>query len=127
MLTTNINIEDRLINGQMGTVKHIEIKENELRTIYLELDDKCAGQIRMNGSDVIAKNNKSVPVKREETSIYFNKHKSTSPTIKRTQFPLVLSWACTVHKVQGLSLTSAVVSFDLEKQKSFNEGQMYVA
>ena len=39
----------------------------------------------------------------------------------------MLSWACTVLKVQGLSLTSAVVSFDLEKQKSFNEGQMYVA
>ena len=127
MLTTNINIEDRLINGQMRTVKHIEIKENEVRTIYLELDDKCTGQIRMSGSDVIAKNNKWVPVKREETSIYLTKYKSTSPTIKRTQFPLVLSWACTVHKVQGLSLTSAVVSFDLEKQKSFNEGQMYVA
>ena len=29
MLTTNNNIEDRLINGQMGTGKHIEIKENE--------------------------------------------------------------------------------------------------
>ena len=39
----------------------------------------------------------------------------------------MLSWACTLLKVQGLSLTSAVVSFDLEKQKSFNEGQMYVA
>ena len=39
----------------------------------------------------------------------------------------MLSWACTVHKVQGLSLTSAVISFDLEKQNSFNEDQMYVA
>ena len=39
----------------------------------------------------------------------------------------MLSWACTVHKVQGLSLTSAVVSFDLEKRKSFNEVQAYVA
>ena len=29
--------------------------------------------------------------------------------------------------MQGLSLTSAVVSFDLEKQISFNEGQMYAA
>ena len=121
MLTTNINIEDRLINGQMGTVKHIEIKENEVKTIYLELDEKCAGPIRISGSDIIAKNNKWVPVKREETSIYLSKYKSTS------QFSLVLSWACTGHKVQGLSLTSAVVSFDLEKQKSFNEGQMYVA
>ena len=41
MLTTNINIEDPLINRQMGTVKHVEIKENEITTIYLELDDKC--------------------------------------------------------------------------------------
>ena len=39
----------------------------------------------------------------------------------------MLSWACTVHKVQGLSLTSVVVSFDLEKRKSFNEVQAYVA
>ena len=81
----------------------------------------------MSGGNVIVKNNKWIPVKREETSIYLSKYKSTSSAIKRIQFPLVLSWACTVHKVQGLSLTSAVVSFDLEKQKSFNEGQMYVA
>ena len=39
----------------------------------------------------------------------------------------MLSWACTVRKVHGLSLTSEIVSFDLEKQKSFNEGQMYVS
>ena len=58
MLTTNVNFENQLINGQIGTVKHIEIKENEVRAIYLELDDKCVGQIRMNGSNIIAKNNK---------------------------------------------------------------------
>ena len=56
MLTTNINIEDRLINGQMGTVKHIEIKGNEVRSICLELDDKCAGQIRTSENNVTAKN-----------------------------------------------------------------------
>ena len=44
MLTTNINMKDRFINGQMGTVKHMQIKENEVKTIYVELDDKCAGQ-----------------------------------------------------------------------------------
>ena len=53
----------------MGTVKHMEIKENKVRTIYLESDDKCTGQIRMSGSDVIAKNNKWVLIKREETYI----------------------------------------------------------
>ena len=68
-----------------------------------------------------------VPIKREETSIYLNKYKTTSPAIKRTKFLVVLSWACTVHKVHFLTLTSPVVSFDMEKQRSFNKGQIYVA
>ena len=72
-------------------MKHIEIKENEVSTIYLELDEKCAGQIRKSGSDIITKNNKWVPIEREETYIYLNKNKATSPAIKRTQFPLALS------------------------------------
>ena len=38
----------------------------------------------------------------------------------------MLSWACTVHKVQGLGLNQIVVSFDLLRQQSFNHGQMYV-
>ena len=50
-------------------MKNIEIKENEVRTIYLELDGKCTRQIRMSGSDIIPKDNKRVPIKREETSI----------------------------------------------------------
>ena len=90
MLTMNIIIENRLINGQMGPVKQIEIKENEVRTTLLDLDDEYAGKITMSGSDVNA-NNKWVPVKREETSIYFNIYKTPPPAIKRIQFPLVLS------------------------------------
>jgi len=40
---------------------------------------------------------------------------------------LVLSYACTVHKVQGLTLEKIVVSFQLARQRNFNPGQMYVA
>ena len=39
----------------------------------------------------------------------------------------MLDWACTVHKVQGLSLPKIVVSFDLHRQRNFNYGQIYVA
>ena len=83
-LTTNNNIEERLINRQMDTAKHIEIKEKEVNTIYLKLEGTCAGQIRISTSYVIAKNNKRIPVKKEETSIYLRRYKSTSPAFKRT-------------------------------------------
>jgi hypothetical protein len=47
--------------------------------------------------------------------------------MQRLQFPVTLAWACTVHKVQGLTLNNIVVSFDLKKQRYFNYGQIYVA
>ena len=39
----------------------------------------------------------------------------------------MLAWACTVHKVPGLSLPKIDVSFDLHCQRNFNYGQIYVA
>ena len=39
----------------------------------------------------------------------------------------MLSCACTIHKVQGLSLEEDVVNFDLQKQRTFGQGQMYKA
>ena len=39
----------------------------------------------------------------------------------------VMFHACTVHKVQGLTLDQVVASTELVKQRSFNYGQIYVA
>ena len=66
-----------------------------------------------------------VPMKKREALFGLRKNRQQQPA-KRTQFPLTLSWACTVHKLPGLSSTKRVVSFDLESQKYFNQGQMYV-
>ena len=55
--------------------------------------DKC---VRMSGSDIIAINNKWVPIKGAETFIYLNKYTTTSPAIQRTQFPLTLFTKCRV-------------------------------
>ena len=49
------------------------------------------------------------------------------PSIKGTQFPLILAWASTVHKVQGLTLEQGVIDFHLQKQKLFGPGQVYTA
>ena len=82
MITANIDVSDRLANGQLRTVKHLETKEKKISTIYLALDDTLMIRTRINGNDIIAKNNKWVPIGRHEVAIYLNcKYKTTSPTI----------------------------------------------
>lgn len=44
--------------------------------------------------------------------------------VVRSQFPLMLSWACTIHKVQGISLSSAVIDLG---STVFEFGMAYVA
>ena len=66
-------------------------------------------------SDVTARQYNWVPIKKLQALFGLRKNKQ-QPSVKRTLFPLTLPWACTVHKVQGLSLDEGVVSFDLEKQ-----------
>ena len=64
---------------------------------------------------------------RESGSRFPSQEKEITTMYKATQFPLALSWVCTVHKVQGLSLNEGVISFQLQWQKSFNQGLIYVA
>ena len=126
MLTSNIDVKDKLINGQIGTVINFLFHNNTLKTIYVKFDDETAG-IEKRRNDNLVRQYNAVPIEQICVDIRTNEKKLTSPIIKRTQFPLMLSWACTVHKVQGLSLNQLVVSFDLLKQRAFNYGQIYVA
>ncbi|XP_057292445.1 uncharacterized protein LOC130621150 [Hydractinia symbiolongicarpus] len=126
MLTSNIDIPDKLINGQIGTIVHVVAQNDSIKTIYVEFDNLNVGTSKIR-SDRLAQQLNAVPIDRVTTEIRTNEKKLSSPVIKRTQFPLMLSWACTVHKVQGLSLQEVVISFNLLKQRSFNNGQMYVA
>ena len=122
MLTANANIEDRLANGLVGKVMQFKVV-NEVTVIYVKLNDTNSGLMTMQ-SDCLAHQQHWVPIRK---SVVWSKKNKFQPCIKRTQFPLALSWACTAHKVQGLSLDEGVISFDLHCQKCFNSGQMYVA
>ena len=68
-----------------------------------------------------------VPVQPVLTKIKLRSGKASSPEVQRIQFPISLAWACTIHKVQGLTLQNVVISFNLNRQRSFNYGQVYVA
>ena len=127
MLTSNIDVPDKLSNGQIGTVFHIKVNSNQAVTkIYIKFDDDSAG-LKKIGTDKFARQNNCIPIERVEAKIKIRTTKLSSPEIKRTQFPLMLAWACTVHKVQGKQFQEIVISFNLFKQRSWNNGQMYVA
>ena len=126
MLTVNVDLEDRLVNGQLGTVKHFQKDQNgNVLKIYIAFDD-CEAGLKIISKDAFASRNLWVPTEKAEANIRIRTNKDSSPAVTRTQFPLMLAWGCTVHKFQGLTLEEVVISFDLVKQKNFNYGQMYV-
>ena len=115
-------MEDRLVNGQLGTVKHFQKDRNgNVLKIYIAFDD-CEASLKSISKDAFASRNLWVPTEKAEAKIRIRTNKDSSPAVTRTQFPLMLAWSCTVHKVQGLILEEVVISFDLVKQKNFNYG-----
>ena len=78
-------------------------------------------------ADIYANTNEFVPVNSVLGRIKIKENRPSSPEILRTQFPLTFAWSCTVHIVQGLTLSKVVFSFDLLRQRKFNFGQINVA
>ena len=129
MLTVNLDVDDRLINGQMGTIFKIKFNDtHNAEIIYVNFDDENSGRTLIQKSgDLFAIENNAVPVTRVLSKIKMRIGKPASPEIQRTQFLLKLARACTIHKVQGLTIGKVVFSFQLFKQRQFNFGQVYVA
>ena len=129
MLTTNVDISDCLTDGQLGTIIGLKLsRNNKVEPIYIKFDDQQAGlNAKRQSADPLTYHYNAIPISQTSAQIKICHKKMLSPEIERTQFPLCVAWACTVHKVQGLTLSTLVVCFDLQNQKSFNYGQVYVA
>ena len=125
MLTSNLDVDDRRVNGLAGTVKQIKYKNNEVSVVYVKFKNNNAGREEML-SDLTAQQHNWVPIRKHQALFGLRKNKP-QPSVQKTQFPLTLSWEYTVHKVKDLSLPETVVRFDIERRKSFNQEQLYVA
>ena len=125
MATVNFGIQDMLINGQIGEVVGFEIMNSILKKVYLKFQDTLVERNRIL-SDHFAQQSCFVPSQKCDADIPICKG-SISPSIKRTQFPIMLPWACTIHKVQGSSLEEGIVNFDFQKQRTFGQDQVYTA
>jgi ATP-dependent DNA helicase PIF1 len=88
-----------LVNGSMGIVV-----------------DLSPGYIQVQFKDV------TTFIKKEKYELW-DTHNNDLLLAKRTQFPLVLGYSVTVHKVQGITLESAVMDIDF----AFAYGIIYVA
>ena len=65
MLTTNVDISDRLINGQLGTVIKVVLDDitNKPSTIFVKFDDTDARASAVrNSCSTFARNNNVVPI-----------------------------------------------------------------
>lgn len=94
MLTTNINLQDRLINGQMGTVIKIDLNSNNYPNVmYVKFDDSKAGKTTINTSPkFFARENHLVPIEPVLAKIKIRPGKA-SPQIQRIQFPFCIFMA----------------------------------
>ncbi|XP_077968311.1 uncharacterized protein LOC144422216 [Styela clava] len=115
MLLRKIDATDGLVNGVIGTIVSIHRAEGtiEVDVIHVRFDDHRVGAaLRIRSK---CRYEDGVPITKVEDSF--------SGRGSYKQFPLKLSWGCTIHKMQGVTVDAALVDF----KKAFRAGQMYVA
>ena len=119
-------MSDGLTNGAMGTVTNIVIDERtgKMTSILVSFDSKHIGQEAMHRSVYKSKNQNAVPI--YKTQATFPIHKKASCQATRSQSPLTLAWAVTIHKCQWLTLPEIIIDMIPAKGK-FKPGQAYVA
>ena len=103
MLTDNISVSDRLINGSIGTAKHLDRRSKLLcGTMYVKFDYPKASNSIKDGR-LRGQLKKCVPITARAKRFPLKKAKSTA-IAERKQFPLILGDAITVYKSQGSTL-----------------------
>lgn len=126
MLIKNLDVSDGLVNGATGKILdiiHSESSSSFPKAIVIQFDNRKIGRIARQSSKISLQGYEcGVPILPAEVKQNAGRSDS-SPEITRIQFPVVLCWACTIHKVQGATLDKVVASF----KKLRTKGQAYVA
>ena len=122
MITMNIDVADWLTNGAMGTVTNVIIDQTtgKMSVILVAFDSEHVGQETRHTSVYNTIHQNAVPIHHTQATFTIDKKASFQAT--RTQFPLTLAWAVTIHKCQGLTLSEIVMDMTTAKGK-FRPGE----
>ena len=112
MLTNNIDTADGLTNGAVGTVTHV-VSHDVNTSILVKFNSALVRHVAKQNSKYKHISTSGILVKQYQAS--FHIHGKQSVDASWIQFPVILSWAVTIHKVQGLTLEDVVV--DMAKSK----------
>ena len=99
MLRRNIDVTMGLVNGAMGTI--VGIYSTHVLIKFDQIDKPCQ-------------------IEKRTTKFMLMKNMY----IHRKQYPLIIAFAITIHKCQGLSLDTAIIDLS---QEVFGNGMAYVA
>ena len=80
MLPVNIDLQDRLINGQTGVIRHIEFAEGSAGKVYIKFFDEQDGSEAMRSS-YLGGQKSWVPIEKCETEISVKKGERISIAI----------------------------------------------
>lgn len=146
MITTNIDVEDGIVNGAIGVLKNIELLSEDEHFAELEAQNEPSTSVvthkqrlrlwiefplEMMGQRCRLKAKPHVICKREVLDFKWTPITTRSaniplgPTIKchRIQFPIVPACAITIHKSQGGTFDRVVYQYDKSQQNQL----VYVA
>ena len=129
MLRRNIVCEEGLVNGARGIVVGFTWPDGREgpsepgtlpNSILVKFHDARVGRVsQVTVSDEDGLEVDAVPIEPISAKFYG----CQGMTLQCTQLPLLLCWAATIHKVQGLSLDAAVIDLG---PKVFEDGMAYV-
>ena len=122
MITKNVDTEHGITNGALGIVTAIlPTRDGRLlpEAVCIKFDNEKVGR-------GLRQKNPNIPHGSIKITPYEERLEPVERERKggiRKQFPLKLSWACTIHKVQGLTVDKIVISM----KSMFSSGHAYVA
>ena len=110
MMTVNIATSDGLVNGASGTLQRVTIDNNSNTAVIMWIDfgpPDVGAQARIRDREEARAHGvpeNLTPVRKETRQLSTGRHNNYQLT--RTQFPMVLGKAITIHKSLGASFTN---------------------